>query len=48
MPIGALLIGLSARQFGEPVTVVLGAMISLCVACLIWALAPAPTLRRTP
>jgi MFS family permease len=39
-PIGSLLAGSFAEHFGTPLTVMLGALISLLVATLIWAFVP--------
>jgi MFS family permease len=40
MPIGSLLAGSFAQYFGSPLTVILGALISLVVATLTWAFVP--------
>ncbi len=40
MPIGGLLAGAVAGRIGEPITVTLGATISLCCAILIWIFVP--------
>ncbi|MGB9300394.1 MAG: MFS transporter [Anaerolineae bacterium] len=40
MPIGALLAGSFAQYFGSPLTVVLGALVSLVVATLTWVFVP--------
>lgn len=39
-PIGSLLAGSFAQHFGSPLTVVLGALVSLVVATLTWAFVP--------
>jgi MFS family permease len=40
MPIGSLLAGSFAQYFGSPLTVVLGALVSLVVATLTWVFVP--------
>jgi predicted MFS family arabinose efflux permease len=40
MPVGALLIGLAARRFGEPAAVVASATTGLVVAAVAWVIAP--------